>query len=316
MVRVAVTDLEYNKAKEIFNNTEEVCCFCAPASEIELADFIRANNISHAIIGVEKYTDELYKALPKGGVIARFGVGHDGIDKKLATQNGLLCTNTPGVLDESVAECAIGLMLSCARKFPSCVNDNKNCIWNNQVGSELAGKTLAIIGCGAIGKKVAKISSMGFGMKVLGYDITEIKDDIFYDIYTDFEKVVFTADYISLHIPDIPATKDFINSKRLKMIPSKAVLINTSRGNVIDESALYDALEAGKLKAAALDVLKNEPYIPQALDKDLRKLDNVMMTPHIGSSTKEACERMAKATLKNIEFCIHSETNKMTLIGN
>ena len=315
MIKVAVTDLEYSKAKKIFDNSKEASCLCAPTSEIELADFVKKNDISHVIIGVEKYTGELYKALPKGGVIARFGVGHDGVDKKLATQNGLFCTNTPGVLDDSVAECAIGLMLSCARKFPSCINDNKNGIWNNQVGSELKGKTLAIIGCGAIGKKVAKIASNGFGMRVTGYDVAEIKDDIFDKFYTDFKNAVSKADFISLHIPDIPVTKDFINSERLKTIPDEAILINTARGNIINESALYDALESGKLKAAALDVLKNEPYSPQIPHKDLRNLDNVIMTPHIGSSTTEACNRMAKAALRNIIHSIHGEKNKMIFLN-
>lgn len=315
MIKVAVTDLEYNKAKDIFENTKEFECLCAPTDEVQLAEFITANNISHAIIGVEKYTGQLYEALPSGGVIARFGVGHDGVDKSLVSKHGLYCTNTPGVLDESVAECAIGLMLSCARKFPACAADNVNGIWKNRIGNELAGKTLTVVGCGNIGKKVAVIAANGFNMRIIGYDVMDTDASIFDEFYTEFTKAVAKADFISLHIPDIPATRNLINADRLKSVPKNSILINTARGNVVDEDDLYDALEAGKLRAAALDVLKNEPYVPQSPQKDLRKLTNVIMTPHIGSSTIEACNRMAQMALQNIRFCISKEKNKMNIVS-
>lgn len=314
MIRVAVTELEYNKAVNIFKNTQDFECLCAPAAEVELARFIAENKISHVIVGIEKYTGELYETLPDGGVIARFGVGHDGINKKLATRKGLFCTNTPGVLDDSVAECAIGLMLIAARQFAPCINDNKNDIWKNRVGSELSGKVVAIIGCGAIGSRTAKIASAGFGMKVVGYDVIMPENTVFDELHTDFSKAVSNADFVSVHIPDIPATKDFINAERLAQIPPQAVLVNTARGNVIDEDALYDAIAAGRLAGAALDVFKNEPYTPQNPAKNLRKLERVIMTPHIGSSSIEACERMAKAALNNIKLCTNNQFCDMNIV--
>jgi lactate dehydrogenase-like 2-hydroxyacid dehydrogenase len=308
MIKIAVTELEYYKAEAVFEAavSDGFECLPAPAEERELANFIRNKNALHVIIGVNKYTGELYNALPQGGVIARFGVGCDGVDKVKAAEKGLLCTNTPGVLDLSVAECAIGLMLTTARHFFTCIMDNKNGIWENRLGMELSGKNLAIIGCGAIGKKTAAIAAFGFGMKVIGFDVADFNLPELREKYgishikNVFADAVSDADFVSMHIPDIPETKDFINAERLAQIPSKAILINTARGSIVDENALYDALVSGKLAGAALDVFKVEPYIPQSRDKDLRTLNNVIMTPHISSSTAEACERMAKAALKHI----------------
>jgi phosphoglycerate dehydrogenase-like enzyme len=315
MIKVAVTDLEYKKASEIFKNAKGLECLCAPTPEDELANFIKDNDILHVIIGVDKYTNELYNALPKGGVIARFGVGHDGVNKELAASKGLYCTNTPGALDDSVAECAVGMILTAARHLASCAADNKNNIWKNRVGIELAGKTLAIIGCGNIGRKVAKIAQSGFRMKVVGCDLSEPAESQCIDEFTnDFATAVKNADFVSMHIPDIPATTDFINSERLNIMKSSAVIINTSRGGILDETAVYDAVESGIISGAVLDVFKTEPYVPGCSNKDLRKLDNIIMTPHIGSSTIEACNRMAENALRNIRLCEKSQINNMNII--
>ena len=315
MIKVAVTDLEYNKAIDIFENIEGIKCLCAPTPEVELARFIKNNDISHVIIGVDKYQNELYNALPKGGVIARFGVGHDGIDKTLASQKGLYCTNTPGALDDSVAECAIGLILTAARHLATCSADNKNLVWKNRVGSELSGKTLAIIGCGNIGRKVAKIAKLGFGMKVIAFDITQPEDCSSLDEFTThFADAVKNANFVTVHIPDIVATKDFINAESLRMMKKTAIIINTARGGVLDENALYDAVKSDIIGGAALDVFKAEPYAPQCSCKDLRSLENVIMTPHIGSSTIEACNRMAQDALKNIVLCENNKINEMNII--
>ncbi len=323
MIRIAVTELEYYKAEAIFKAviSDGFECLPAPAEESELANFIRNENVFHVIIGVNKYTGELYDALPQGGVIARFGIGHDGVDKVKASEKGLLCTNTPEVLDLSVAECAIGLMLTTARHFITCITDNKNGIWKSRMGIELSGKNLAIIGCGAIGKKAAAIAAFGFGMKVIGFDVADFNLSELRKKYgisqfkNDFTDAVSDADFVSLHIPDIPETKDFINAKRLAQIPSKAILINTARGSIIDENALYDVLTSGKLAGAALDVFKTEPYVPQSHDRNLRTLNNVLMTPHISSSTAEACERMAKAALENIRMAIEARYDEISLLN-
>ncbi|MCX6985003.1 MAG: hypothetical protein NT118_09690 [Lentisphaerae bacterium] len=116
-------------------------------------------------------------------------------------------------------------------------------------------------------------------------------------------------------MPDIPCTKDFINLGRLRMMKPSAILVNTARGAILDENALYDSVKSGMIAGAALDVFKVEPYAPQNQEKDLRTLGSVIMTPHIGSSTAEACERMAKAALRNIELAVHGRINEMNLLN-
>lgn len=315
MIKIAVTDLEYAKAADVFKRAAGFECISVPSDEVSLAAKIKEIGAAHVIIGVSKYTGELYKALPRGGVIARFGVGHDGVDKAQAKACGLYCTNTPGVLDNSVAECTLGLILTMARHLSECSADLKNFQWRNRVGAELEGKRLAIIGCGNIGLKVAKMAAVGFDMKVTGFGRREPRELCCLDEFTtDLGCALKNADFISLHIPDVPATKDFINAERLAMMKSTAILINTARGGVLDENALYDAVKDGVIAGAALDVFKQEPYAPQNPGKDLRTLDRVIMTPHIGSSTTEACNRMAYAALKNIELCESGKFDEMNLI--
>lgn len=318
MIRVIVTEVEYRKAEEVFTNTKGYECIPAPSDEAALAEVIRENTAQYVIIGVEEYTGPLYDVLPQKGVIARFGVGHEGVDKQKARERGIYCTNTPGVLEQSVAECAIGLMLGAARHIPTCASDSKNGRWNVRVGVELSGKTLAIIGCGHIGRRAASIANLGFGMKVVGCDPVEPMDRKKWgiqDFTSDFAFAVKNAAFVSLHIPDMPTTKDFINRARLNQMPRESVLINTARGGVVDEDALYDAIVAERIAVAALDVFKTEPYLPQSPGKDLRTLDRVIMTPHVGSSTKEACHRMAFAALKNIEFAAAGDYEKMSIIA-
>ncbi len=315
MTNIIVTELEYHKASHVFKNVTGFACVPSPADEPSLARKIKTTGAKYVIIGVDNYTGELYDALPAGGVIARFGVGHDGVNKALAKSNGIYCANTPGVLDDSVAECAAGLMLTAARHIAACAADNRNGSWKNRVGVELSGKTLAVIGCGNIGRKVARIAKAGFGMRVIGCDVAAPKDmSAIDDFTTDFTQAARDADFVSVHIPDIPATKNFINAERLATMKPSAILINTARGGVVDESAVYDAAKSGVIAGAALDVFKTEPYAPQAADKDLRTLSTIIMTPHIGSSTVEACERMARAALRNIEHAENGSIQEMNLV--
>ncbi len=315
MIKVVVTDLEYNKAASVFKNAGGFECIPAPSDEVGLAARVRETGARFAIIGVTRYCNELYDAIPAGGVIARFGVGHDGVDKVRARSRGILCCNTPGVLDDSVAECAIGLMLAAARHIASCSADNRGGVWKFRLGTELSGKTLAIIGCGEIGRRVARIAKCGFGMKIAGFDVKKPQDTSAIDAFThDFAAAVKDADFVSVHLPEIFSTRDFINCDRLSLMKPSAILINTARGGVLDEKALYDALAAGLIAGAALDVFKTEPYVPQHPEKDLRSLAGIVMTPHIGSGTREACERMAAAALKNIALAAEGRTAEMALV--
>jgi len=322
-IKVAVTDLEYDKAIAFFENATQdgIICLKAPKEESKLAEFIRAEGIKHAILGVEHYTGPLYEAVPKGGVLARFGIGYDALDMRIASDHGLFCTNTPGALEGSVAEYTMTLILAVARHIPELDAAVKRDGWQPVLGNEIRGKRLALIGCGFIGSTVARTAAEGFGMEVIGCevrhsDIEMMKREYgFSAIYRDFTKAVEGADYVSLHIPSTPATRHFINEQRLSAIPDKAWLINTARGAVVDESALYDALTSNGLSGAALDVFENEPYAPACKGKDLRTLKNTIMTPHVASSTQEACNRVAERALRNITLAGKKEYENMDLLN-
>ncbi len=323
MVKILVTELEFRKAESVFRRAaqEGLVCLSAPADEQALASALRASGARHVIIGVERYVGPLYDALPHGGVIARFGVGHDNVDKARATARGLLCTNTPGALDDSVAEHALNLLLAAARHTVSVASDLRAGRWAPRLGCELRAKTLAIIGCGAIGRRVAGMASRGLGMNVIGCDVADLnaaelqRDFGFALLVRDFETAVREADFVSLHIPSLPQTHHFLNAARLACLPDRAWVINTARGALVDEVALFDALASGRLAGAALDVFEREPYEPVAPDKDLRTLPNVILTPHIGSSTREACERMARRALENIRLAEAGRFAQMDLLN-
>lgn len=320
---VVVTREEFEKARHTFETAAAagIRCLPVPADEKALADAIRRERASHAVVGVERYLGPLYEAMPRGGVLARFGVGHDGIDKKLATEKGVLCTITPGVLDNSVAELTVCLVLSAARRIVTLAGNCHGDIWQPRMGNELKDATLAIIGCGAIGRRVGRIAGVGFEMRVLGYDVAELdvallqREYGFSHIVRDFSEAASEADFVSLHMPGTPETHHFLNTERLACIRSNAWLINTARGSVVDEAALYEALSSGQLGGAALDVFENEPYQPVQAGKDLRTLDNVIMTPHVGSSTAAACRRMAARALKNIELAESGRYAEMDLLN-
>lgn len=320
--KIAVTELEYKKARNIFDLVKDFQIIPAPAEEAKLATLIQREKIDHVIIGVDKYLNSLYNVLPKNGVIARFGVGHDGVDKQKASEKGILCTNTPGALDDSIAEHTLNLLLAASRSTINLGRKMQSGIWEPSVGCELKGKKLTVIGLGPIGRRVAQIASYGFQMIVNACEIQDIDDQLMRKefgiekVERSFESSVAYADYISFHIPVTYQTKHFINPDRLKSIPQHAWLINTSRGAIVDEKALFIALSANKLKGAALDVFEFEPYKPVDTGMDLRTLNNVIMTPHVGSSTKEACERMAKQCLDNILFAEKGEFDKMNLLNN
>jgi len=192
--------------------------------------------------------------------------------------------------------------------------------WEPFVGFELSGKTISIIGCGAIGRKVARICSFGFDMNVIGFDIAELNHGQLNKMYgiskftRDYAEAVAETDVVSVHLAGIRTNKHFFNEQRLKQIKKSALFINTSRGFIVDEEALYNCLENGHLAGTGLDVFGKEPYTPISLRRDLRRLDNVILTPHIGSSTKEACLRMAERCVLNIGLWQKKQFKDMDLV--
>lgn len=316
---VLVSEPEFIRAEALFKATTSVRCVAGPSRDAELAATIREKGARHAIVGPFSYRDAIYKALPRGGVLARFGIGYDGIDLARATAAGLLCTNTPDVLHQSVAELVGLFMLAAARRLLPVTGAMQRGLWTPEQGFELEGKTLAVIGVGRIGKALARIAARGLQMHVIGCEQptwTASGAEVDFDsITTDFARAVHDADFVSLSIPGTPDNARYMNAERLAQLKQGAWLINTSRGAVVDEIALFDALSSGRLAGAALDVFDREPYEPVDPDRDLRTLPNVILVPHVGTNTVEANRRMAERALANIAFAEAGNVGAMDLLN-
>lgn len=315
---VLVSEPEFVRAEALFKSTTAVRCLPGPPRDAELAAAIRQAGARHAIVGPFAYREAIYGSLPRGGVLARFGIGYDGIDLARATAAGLLCTNTPDVLHQSVAELIALFMLSAARRLLPLSGAMQRGLWAPAEGFELEGKTLAVIGVGRIGKAVARIAARGLQMRVIGCERSSSMPAAAPDfdaITSDFARAVRDADFVSLSIPGTPDNARFLNAERLSQVKPGAWLINTARGVVVDEIALFDALSAGRLAGAALDVFDREPYEPADAARDLRNLPNVILVPHVGTNTAEANRRMAERALANIAFAEAGNYAAMDLLN-
>jgi len=235
-----------------------------------------------------KITKEMIDRANKCKIIARVGVGLDNIDVGAAKTKEIRVINAVEGAMNAVAELVLGLMLSLAREIPRADREIRNGRWLKKelMGTELSGKYLGIVGLGNIGKKLAK-HARALNMNIIGYDVIPIPEDFSREvglIKADLDTLISSADYISFHVPFTESTHHLVNSQLLAKMKKNACLINTSRGEIIDENALYDALKEGKIAGAALDVFESEP----ATGNKLATLPNVICTPHIGAQTKEA----------------------------
>ncbi len=235
-----------------------------------------------------KITKEMIEKASKCKIIARVGVGLDNIDTEAAKAKGIRVINAVEGAMNAVAELVLGLMLSLAREIPRADREIRNGKWLKKelMGSELSGKYLGIVGLGNIGKRLARLAR-ALNMNIIGFDVMPIADDFAREvglIKADIDTLLSSADYVSFHVPLTETTHHLVNAKRLSTMKKTAFIINTSRGEIIDEDALYDALQQGKLAGAALDVFEKEP----AVGNKLTTLPNVVCTPHIGAQTKEA----------------------------
>ncbi|ACJ75602.1 glyoxylate reductase [Thermosipho africanus Ob7] len=244
---------------------------------------------------------EFIDAGKKLKIIANYAVGFNNIDVEYAKQKGIYVTNTPDVLTEATADIAWALILAVARKIipaDKFTREGKFEGWkpNLFLGYEIYGKTLGIIGMGRIGKAVAR-RAMGFGMKIIYHNRKRVEDDYKYNAkYVDLETLLKESDYISINAPLTNETYHLLNKERLSLLKKNAILVNTARGPIIDEKALYELLKDGKIAGAGFDVYENEPEIT----KGLEKLDNVVLLPHIGSATYETREKMSIMVAENI----------------
>ncbi|RLF81021.1 3-phosphoglycerate dehydrogenase [Thermococci archaeon] len=238
-----------------------------------------------------KVTKEIIDAAPSLKVIARAGVGLDNVDVEYAKSKGIEVVNAPTASSRSVAELAVALMFNIARKVAFADRKIREGAWPKKqcMGFELEGKTLGVIGFGRIGYNVAKIAKT-IGMDIILYDVykNEERARELGAEFVELEELLKNSDVITIHVPLLESTYHLIDEEKLKLMKPTAVLINTSRGPIVDNNALVKALQEGWIAGAALDVFEEEP-LPK--DHPLTKFDNVVLTPHIGASTVEAQER-------------------------
>lgn len=266
-----------------------------PLSESELIPLLQ--DCDGYIAGLDFITEHVLQNCPRLKVISRYGAGYDRVDIEAAAKHGVCVTNTPGANAEAVGELAMALALTAARNIAPLNTSTKKGEWMRSTGMELMGKTMGIIGFGSIGKIVARCAR-GFQMNVMAYDpFMDAEYCREHQIHAgSLEQVCTKADIISLHLPLTDSTRHLIDQKTISMMKSTAILVNTSRGGIIDETAAYEALKNGSLGGLALDVFEYEP--PAA--SPLFALDNVVVTPHTGAHTKEAAVHMADLSVKNL----------------
>ncbi|MEM7672813.1 MAG: phosphoglycerate dehydrogenase [Verrucomicrobiota bacterium] len=257
-------------------------------------------NVDALLCGDDEITEAVMKkSLPRLKVISKYGIGLDRIDLENATTLKIPVTYTPGVNHTSVAEHTFGLMLACSRKIVIEANYVAQGNWKRITGSELFEKTIGLIGFGRIAKEVA-LRAKAFGMRVIVYNRSwenEYSERFGVERVSEFEALFGASDVISIHIPATPETKALINQETLKMLKPGAIIVNTSRGEIVDKYSIRAALDAGTLAAYASDVLDQEP---PPKDHPLLGSPNCILTPHIGSRTQESVVRQANMSIRNL----------------
>lgn len=238
----------------------------------------------------------------RAAIVANFGVGVNNIDLEAAREAGVVVSNTPDVLTDATADLAIALMLATTRRMSETEAALRRGEWKGfaptgWLGMGLQGKTLGILGMGRIGQATARRANLGFGMRIVYYNRSAVGPfDFAAEALPTIEAVLAEADVVSLHLPGGGANAGLISAERLAAMKPTAYLVNTARGDVVDEAALVEALEAGKIAGAGLDVFAREPLVPEAL----LALSNVTLLPHIGSATLETRTAMGMLAADNL----------------
>lgn len=299
MVKIVVTDQIHDDGIKMLKQIGEVDVKTGLTPN-QLLEEIKGYDVL-VVRSATKVTKEVIDAGENLKIIARAGVGLDNIDVQAANARGIKLVNAPEAPTIAVAELVIGLMLSWARQLPRADASMKQDRWEKTqlMGSELRGKTLGIIGTGRIGQAVG-YRAKAFLMNILAFDVGQNAEFIRGTgaRYVDLEELLRESDFVSLHVPATSQTRHMIERREIELMKPSAVLVNTSRGEVIDEAALTDALKKGKIAGACLDVYEREP--PK--DSPLFKLPNVVLTPHIGASTVEAQREAALIIAEKIKI--------------
>lgn len=266
-------------------------------SEDELLEYI--SDIDGVICGDDRFTERVLDSAPRLKVISKWGTGIDSIDSDACAERGIPVYNTPDAFSDAVADTAMGFILCFARNIVKTNEAMHEGSWKKIQGHALHECTLGIIGVGNVGKTTARRAE-AFDCRVLGHDLVDMPPDFIEETgieMTSKNTVLAESDYVSLHCDLNPTSRHLIGSAELSSMKSSAILVNTSRGPVIDEQALVAALREPEIAGAALDVFEDEP-LPQ--DSPLRKMDNVLLSPHNANSSPDAWERVHRNTLNNL----------------
>ncbi|MFN2195877.1 MAG: phosphoglycerate dehydrogenase [Anaerolineales bacterium] len=283
------TDLEQQVGRVTYNSSGK------PLTSADLQALLPG--VDGMIAGLDAVDAAALAAAGALQVVARYGVGVSNVDLEAARQRGIVVTNTPGANAKSVAELTLALMLNLLRPVHQASAETRQGNWPRLKGISLESKTVGLVGLGAIGKEVAR-RLMGFDCRVLAYDPVQDADfAMFAGVrYIPLEELLAAADVVSLHLPALPETYGLVDAAFLAHMQPGSYLINTARGELVDEAALLDALQSGRLRGAALDVFANEP--PGA-ENPLLQLPQVLPTPHMGAHTDGATNAMGWMALKD-----------------
>lgn len=275
----------------------------SPSAQDEILELVPQT--SAIIVGLVPITEKIIEHARQLKVISMYGVGVNHIDLDAARRKGIVVTNCPGSNDQAVADLAMGLMLAVARSIPQFDRDIRAGYWNKYLGGELWQKKLGLIGFGNIAKGVAH-RAKGFAMEISAYDpyVSLAVAEAHGVSLLPFDEVIANTDFVSLHAPLTDETRCMFGSEQFQAMKNTAYLINTARGGLVDERALYTALSSGEIAGAALDVFAEEPL----KDSRLVELDNVVLTAHTGTHTKEAIERMGMMAVENVLRVLRGET--------
>jgi D-3-phosphoglycerate dehydrogenase len=294
------TELEALVGEVIYNPTGK------PLASAEVERLLPG--IDGYIAGLDGIDANALRAADRLKVISRYGVGIDNVDMDAARGRGIIVTNTPGANSVSVAELALGLILALARQIPEAVEAVHQGKWPRYAGISIEGKTIGILGLGAIGKQLTR--------RLAGFDCTILAFDPYADAafasdhhveLTSMEDVIRRSDFISLHLPLLPETRGLVNATFLGQMKPGSFLVNTSRGEVVDESALLEALQNGHLRGAGLDAFTQEPPDPH---NPLLSLSQVIATPHLGAQTDGATSNMGWFAMRDCLAVLKSEEPK------
>ncbi|MCL4368188.1 MAG: phosphoglycerate dehydrogenase [Actinobacteria bacterium] len=307
--RVLLTSFWLQPGDEVDRRLQEAGCetvynrWHGDRTEEEMIEILKG--IDGAIVSIDPFTPKVLAAAPQLKVVARTGVGYDAVNVPAATEKGVAVCITPGANNRAVADFAFTLLLASARRLLENLTVVPQGGWKRYQGKDLPGSTIGIVGLGSIGKEVAK-RARGFDMRVLAYDV--FKDEAFATqhqvTYVPLDQLLRESDFVTLHCFLDDSTRHLIDAERLALMKPTAYLINTARGPIVDEEALYQALKEKKIAGAALDVFDQEP-LPAG--SPLRGLDNVYLAPHVAGQTDGAIQAMGTIAADNVIAVLRGE---------